>query len=133
MSPRADRRSPLALDSELGFLVPGRLGGEGDLRRGETVVVTDAALDKVECHLAAQSAHDGLARAVVPAHTRFDGDAFVVAATGTTPDPDEIVAWSRQNMANYKAPKQVFVLDELPFNPGGKVMKFELRNRLQET
>jgi L-aminopeptidase/D-esterase-like protein len=46
------------------------------------VVVTDAALDKVGCHLVAQSAHDGLARAVVPAHTRVDGDAFVVAATG---------------------------------------------------
>jgi len=58
--------------------------------------------------------------------------AFVVAATGTTPDPDEIVAWSRQNMANYKAPKQVVVVDALPFNAGGKVMKFELRNRLQE-
>jgi acyl-CoA synthetase (AMP-forming)/AMP-acid ligase II len=58
--------------------------------------------------------------------------AFVVAATGTTPDPDEIIAWSRENMANYKAPRRVFVVDALPFNPGGKVMKFELRNRLQE-
>jgi len=58
--------------------------------------------------------------------------AFVVPATGTAPDPAEIVAWSRQNMANYKAPKQVVVVDALPFNAGGKVMKFELRNRLQE-
>jgi L-aminopeptidase/D-esterase-like protein len=47
------------------------------------LVVTDASLDKVGCHLVAQSAHDGLARAVVPSHTRVDGDAFVVAATGT--------------------------------------------------
>ena len=30
----------------------------------------------------AQSAHDGLARAVFPAHTRADGDAFVAAAVG---------------------------------------------------
>jgi acyl-CoA synthetase (AMP-forming)/AMP-acid ligase II len=58
--------------------------------------------------------------------------AFVVPATGTTPDPAEIVAWSRENMANYKAPRQVVVVDALPFNAGGKVMKFELRNRLQE-
>ncbi|WP_426571853.1 FadD3 family acyl-CoA ligase [Aquihabitans sp. McL0605] len=58
--------------------------------------------------------------------------AFVVATTGTTPDPDEIIAWSRQNMANYKAPRQVHVVDALPFNPGGKVMKFELRKRLEE-
>ncbi len=46
------------------------------------VVVTNAALDKVGCHLAAQSAHDGLARAIAPSHTAADGDAFVVAATG---------------------------------------------------
>ena len=58
--------------------------------------------------------------------------AFVVAATCTTPDPYEIVASTRQNKSNYKAPKQVHVVDALPFNPGGKVMKFELRQRLQE-
>jgi L-aminopeptidase/D-esterase-like protein len=46
------------------------------------VVATNAAIDKVGCHLAAQSAHDGLARAVAPSHTSADGDAFVVAATG---------------------------------------------------
>lgn len=57
------------------------------------VVVTDARLDKVGCHLAAQSAHDGLARAVVPAHTRVDGDALVVAATGTVDvDPERVRA-----------------------------------------
>lgn len=46
------------------------------------VVVTNARLDKVGCLVAAQGAHDGLARAVTPPHTRFDGDAFVAAATG---------------------------------------------------
>ena len=46
------------------------------------VVVTNAALSKVECHLVAQSAHDGFARALVPAHLSGDGDAVVVAATG---------------------------------------------------
>ena len=46
------------------------------------VVVTNATLDKGACHLVAQSAHDGLARAMVPAHTLADGDAFVAAATG---------------------------------------------------
>ena len=53
------------------------------------VVVTSASLDKVGCHLLAQSAHDGLARAIFPAHTRFDGDAFVACATGGSSDaPD---------------------------------------------
>ncbi len=54
-------------------------------RRAHTTLVvlaTDAALDKAACHLVAQSAHDGLARALRPSHTRFDGDAAVVLATG---------------------------------------------------
>lgn len=46
------------------------------------LVATNATVDKLGCHLVAQSAHDGLARSVAPAHTAADGDAFVVAATG---------------------------------------------------
>jgi acyl-CoA synthetase (AMP-forming)/AMP-acid ligase II len=60
------------------------------------------------------------------------GAAFVVAATGTTPDPAEIVAWARGHMANYKVPRIVRVVDALPFNAGGKVMKFELREQLAQ-
>jgi L-aminopeptidase/D-esterase-like protein len=46
------------------------------------VVATDARLPKTECHLLAQSAHDGLAQAIRPAHTRYDGDFAAVLATG---------------------------------------------------
>jgi L-aminopeptidase/D-esterase-like protein len=46
------------------------------------VVATNARLDKVGCLLVAQSAHDGLARALDPVHTTVDGDAVVAAATG---------------------------------------------------
>jgi L-aminopeptidase/D-esterase-like protein len=46
------------------------------------VVCTNARLDKTGCAVIAQGAHDGLARAVSPPHTRFDGDAFIAAATG---------------------------------------------------
>lgn len=46
------------------------------------VVVTDATIDKLACHLVAQSAHDGLARSLHPAHTRFDGDLTVALSTG---------------------------------------------------
>lgn len=46
------------------------------------VVVTNAITDKTGCHLAAQSGHDGFARALQPAHTAADGDGLVVAATG---------------------------------------------------
>jgi L-aminopeptidase/D-esterase-like protein len=46
------------------------------------VVATDARMPKAECHLLAQSAHDGLAQAIRPAHTRYDGDFAAVLATG---------------------------------------------------
>lgn len=47
------------------------------------VVATNARLDKLGCQLVAQSCHDGFGRALVPAHTAGDGDAVVVAATGS--------------------------------------------------
>ncbi|WP_127508283.1 P1 family peptidase [Actinoplanes solisilvae] len=50
------------------------------------VVLTDAKLDKTGCHLLAQSAHTGFARALHPAHTSYDGDAVVALATGAAPD-----------------------------------------------
>ncbi len=46
------------------------------------VVVTNAALSKTGCFLLAQSAHDGVARSIEPAHTTLDGDAIVAAALG---------------------------------------------------
>ena len=55
------------------------------------------------------------------------GCAFVVPALGSTPSPDAIVAWARERMANYKVPREVRVVDALPTNASGKVVKFELR------
>ncbi|MEY2405373.1 MAG: hypothetical protein QOG39_289 [Acidimicrobiaceae bacterium] len=49
------------------------------------VIATNAVLTKGDCLLVAQSGHDGLARALDPVHTAVDGDALVVAATGTVP------------------------------------------------
>ncbi len=46
------------------------------------VVATNARLDKVGCLVVAQGGHDGLARSLVPAHARVDGDALVTVATG---------------------------------------------------
>lgn len=51
------------------------------------VIATNARLDKVGCLLVAQSGHDGLARALEPAHTTVDGDALVAAATGEVDAP----------------------------------------------
>ena len=47
------------------------------------VIWTNAALDKVECRLVAESGHDGLARALLPAHAQGDGDALVAASVGS--------------------------------------------------
>ena len=58
------------------------------------------------------------------------GMAWVVAAPGSAPVADEIVAWCRERMANYKAPRSVVLVDELPFNAAGKVMKDDLRSRV---
>jgi acyl-CoA synthetase (AMP-forming)/AMP-acid ligase II len=57
------------------------------------------------------------------------GFAYVLATSGTTADPKQIIAWAKENMANFKAPKYVEVVDELPLNASGKVLKFELRDR----
>lgn len=72
-------------DDVAATLGAGGTSSPGPLGLGNTtigLVATNADLDKVGCHLVAQGAHDGLARAVFPSHTRADGDAFVAAAVG---------------------------------------------------
>ncbi|SMF32532.1 L-aminopeptidase/D-esterase [Xaviernesmea oryzae] len=49
------------------------------------VIVTDAALTKAQAHRLSIMAHDGLARAVLPAHLPGDGDTIFSAATGARP------------------------------------------------
>ncbi|HVY11305.1 MAG TPA: FadD3 family acyl-CoA ligase [Mycobacteriales bacterium] len=56
------------------------------------------------------------------------GMAFVVLEDGAAATAEEIIAWSRDHMANYKAPRRVEFLDALPLNATGKVVKEELRN-----
>ncbi len=46
------------------------------------VIATNAALTKAQAQKIAQMAHDGLARAIRPAHTMFDGDTIFCMATG---------------------------------------------------
>ena len=49
------------------------------------VIVTDAVLTKAQAHRLSIMAHDGLARAILPAHLPFDGDTIFSAATGAKP------------------------------------------------
>lgn len=82
------------LDGEIGECVDGEVedrtddranGGAGTGPTGNTVigaVVTNARLGKLQAYRVADLAHDGVARAVDPAHTSVDGDALFCVATG---------------------------------------------------
>lgn len=59
------------------------------------------------------------------------GMAFVVPAPGASLTPDSVVVWCRANMANYKVPRGVEIVDSLPMNAMGKVTKFVLRERVR--
>ncbi len=63
------------------------------------------------------------------------GCAYVVPAAAAATDPERselgrtILSWSRGAMANYKVPRSVVLVDALPVNASGKVLKRELRRR----
>jgi L-aminopeptidase/D-esterase-like protein len=54
-------------------------------------VVTDARLTREQAIRVAAAAHDGIARAVRPAHTLYDGDTMFCLATGAVPAPVDAV------------------------------------------
>lgn len=55
--------------------------------------------------------------------------AFVIPRAGTSLDLDDVMAWSRDNMANDKVPRFVEIVDALSLNASNKVLKYELRKR----
>jgi HIP---CoA ligase len=57
------------------------------------------------------------------------GAAYIVARAGHSPAPGEIISWSREYMANYKVPRYVEIVSELPLNAAGKILKNVLRDR----
>jgi len=60
------------------------------------------------------------------------GMAFVVARPGSTLDAESLMLWARDQMANYKVPRMVEFVAELPLNATGKVAKEVLRGRAVE-
>jgi acyl-CoA synthetase (AMP-forming)/AMP-acid ligase II len=65
------------------------------------------------------------------------GHAWVVPRAGVVaagPDRDQLasdlVAWARERMANYKVPRRISIVDTLPTNASGKVLKYELRSKV---
>jgi acyl-CoA synthetase (AMP-forming)/AMP-acid ligase II len=57
------------------------------------------------------------------------GMAFVVPVPGAQLTREAVIAWCREHMSNYKVPRRVEIVSELPLNASGKVTKFVLRER----
>jgi len=132
------QRTAEAIDAD-GWLHTGDVGtltGRGDLD------ITDRTKDMFICGgfnaypaeiESMLSEHPAVAQAAVigvpDARLGEVGFAFLVPATGTEPpSPDDMVAWARETMANFKAPRHVRWVDSLPLNPSGKIQKFVLRD-----
>jgi fatty-acyl-CoA synthase len=55
--------------------------------------------------------------------------AFVVLNGGTSATPDILKQHVRENLANYKVPREITILDELPRSSTGKIVRRELQDR----
>ena len=55
--------------------------------------------------------------------------AFVVAAAGAVPDEAVLLAWAKERLANYKVPRHLWFVDELPLNAVAKIDKVALAER----
>ncbi|WP_299983976.1 P1 family peptidase [uncultured Ruegeria sp.] len=100
--------APFEIGNEFGGLGPDLSSGQAQIQQSRkalamgqvdpdrantaiAIVATDAALTKTQCHRLAVTAHDGIARAIVPAHTSQDGDlVFGISTSGQAVDPSEL-------------------------------------------
>ena len=96
--------APFEMDGEFGGIGPDPSSGLGLSRESRkmsamsaranttiAIVATDATLTKAQCHRVATAAHDGIARACVPAHTPNDGDLVFALTTGARPAADVLL------------------------------------------
>jgi L-aminopeptidase/D-esterase-like protein len=96
--------APFEMDDEFGGFGPDPSSGLGlslesrkmsamSARANTTIaiVATDATLSKAQCHRVAFAAHDGIARACVPAHTPHDGDLVFALSTDAGPPADVLL------------------------------------------
>ena len=70
--------------------------------------------------------------AVVGAPDEYRGEtvhAFISLKPGVGVDPDELIAFCREEMAAYKVPRVVEIVDEIPKTTSGKILRRELRER----
>lgn len=100
--------APFERDGEFGGRGPavdyprGRPAMKGDARNTTIgIVATNARLTQAQCTRLATAAHDGLARALVPSHTPFDGDLIFAVSHGSVACDD--LAWLGHAAANCMA------------------------------
>ena len=55
--------------------------------------------------------------------------ACIVPLPGMSVEKEEIIQFCKENLAGFKVPKHVFVTDEIPMNPSGKILKRVLREK----
>jgi long-chain acyl-CoA synthetase len=58
--------------------------------------------------------------------------AVVVTKKGKTTTPEELIAFCKKQIAGYKAPKSIEIVESLPKNPAGKILKRELRDKYRK-
>ncbi|MFF2732606.1 FadD3 family acyl-CoA ligase [Streptomyces sp. NPDC058008] len=79
------------------------------------------------------SRHDAVSEAAVigvPDERQGEvGRAYVTLRPGTRATPDELTAFCRARLANFKVPREVVVLDTFPRNAAGKISKADLDTR----
>jgi acyl-CoA synthetase (AMP-forming)/AMP-acid ligase II len=55
--------------------------------------------------------------------------AFIILKPEQSLTSDSLIEWSKENMANYKVPREIDFVDDLPTNAAGKIMKYLLREK----
>lgn len=121
-----------------------RTGDVGRFDAGGYLHIVDRVKDMIlsaglniysrEVEIALESHPDIAEAAVVAGPDAAYGEcvvAFVAPRDGAALSPDAVIAHSRETIAGYKKPKHVVVLDRLPRNANGKVIKTELRARAE--
>jgi fatty-acyl-CoA synthase len=115
----------------------GRLDDEGRLHltgRGDAMIVSGGEnVYPIEVEKTLVAHPDVAEAAVLGVDDEQYGQrlaAFVVLADGASATPDSLKQHVRDNLANYKVPRDISILDELPRGSTGKILRKDLRERL---